>query len=392
MIDVLFVDDDASVLEGLENRLRPWRKQWSMRFARSGEIALGLLAQRGADVVVSDMRMPGMDGAALLGEVRRRQPEAVRIMLSGQTDRDGLLRTLPVAHQFLSKPCEGERLHAVIERACALRARIAGPAVKAAVTSMGSLPVLPRLYWDLVAEIDRADASPACIAAIIQQDVAMTARLLQVVNSAFFGFARPIHGAREAVTLLGIEPVRALLLSVELFRGMSRLAQPAGLDLQRMQQHALEVSALTDSLMTDPALRATAVAAGMLHDIGEMVLHLASPAEQQAAIHAAVQRGATPLQAERAVFACTHAEVGAYLLSIWGLPQPLVEAVAFHHAPAQLDPQHFGIAGALHVAEWRAGHAAGEMPDDDALDRDYLARVGRLWLLCDGEARPGGAP
>lgn len=389
MINVLFVDDEVDVLEGLENRMRPWRSEWNLMFAGSGNEALQAMRQRHVDVVVSDMRMPGMDGAALLRTVREQQPETVRIILSGQADREGVMRSLPVAHQFLSKPCDARRLYAIISRCRLLHDELFAEPVKQAIASVSALPALPRLYWELAEELERPTATTRSVAAIIEHDVAMTARLLQVVNSAFFAFARPICSVRDAVTMLGLEPVRALVLTSELFRGMAPLCVGTGLDLERLHAHAMRVAAIAETLPDDPETRIIAMAAGMLHDIGLMVMSLPPRGPDSASASASALRAAEaqPLQGP------SHALVGGHLLALWGLPQPLIEAVAYHHRPSLLDDVHLSAAGAVHVADWIAhelaeGHGGATV---EVLDKDYLARVDRLHCLPGWLERQRGA-
>jgi len=382
MINVLFVDDEPDVLEGLENRLRPWRNEWNLMFAGSGDEALQAMRGRHVDVVVSDMRMPGMDGAALLRTVRERQPETVRIILSGQADREGVLRSLPVAHQFLSKPCDARRLHAIINRCRLLHDELFSDSVKQAISSVSTLPALPRLYWELAEELDRPNATMRRVAAIIEHDVAMTARLLQVVNSAFFAFARPICSVREAVTMLGLEPVRALVLTSELFRGMAPLCTGTGVDLERLHGHAMRVAAIAETLPDEPDTRTIAMAAGMLHDIGLMVMGLPLRARDGAGL--IVGPVSSPSEGDASALACSHALVGGHLLALWGLPQPLIEAVAYHHRPSQLDDVRMSASGAVHVADWLAHELAGHHADGSGealLDTEYLSRVDRLHCL-----------
>jgi YesN/AraC family two-component response regulator len=107
---VLFVDDDQYILDGLQNLLRKQRSRWDMCFALGGAAALELFAAAPFDVIVSDMRMPGMDGAELLAHVRERYPAARRIVLSGYAEPAAVQRALEVAHQFLSKPCRAPDL------------------------------------------------------------------------------------------------------------------------------------------------------------------------------------------------------------------------------------------------------------------------------------------
>jgi len=147
---VLFVDDDENVLAGLRRMLRGFRDQWIMDFVASGAEALHYLAHREADVVVTDLRMPGMNGLELLKHLNSHYPHIVRIILSGQSDEESTIRAAGVAHQYLSKPCETETLKATIVRACALQDRLSNQSLKNIVAGMNSLPSPPTHYQELV--------------------------------------------------------------------------------------------------------------------------------------------------------------------------------------------------------------------------------------------------
>ncbi|MBV9849174.1 MAG: response regulator [Armatimonadetes bacterium] len=120
MIRVLFVDDESHILSGLQRMLRPLRHEWAMTFAEGGPAALDALAGAEFDVIVTDMRMPGMSGAQLLAEVRRRHPRVARIVLSGQSDREHLQQLAQTPHEYLSKPCDTELLKETVRRLCGL--------------------------------------------------------------------------------------------------------------------------------------------------------------------------------------------------------------------------------------------------------------------------------
>lgn len=114
---ILFVDDEPNILSGLKRMLRSMRKEFDLQFAGSGIEALDSMAVHESDIVVSDMRMPGMDGAELLDIIQERYPSAVRIMFTGQADQESVLRTVGVVHQFLTKPCDSDLLRSVLLRA-----------------------------------------------------------------------------------------------------------------------------------------------------------------------------------------------------------------------------------------------------------------------------------
>lgn len=378
MIRILFVDDEAPVLTVLEARLRPLRTQWDMRFARGAAEALVAMEREPFDVLVADSAMPGMDGAALLAQVRELYPRMVRLILAGDPAQEHSLRILPVAQQVLTKPCEAATLRRTVERCHTLNLRLHDPAVREAVGAIRKLPALPKLYWDLVKELDNPDADAASVARIMERDVAMTARVLQVANSAYFAPGRKLTHLREAVTYLGMAPMRSMVLAMQMFHAMSDVAAPPGFSLARLQAHSLRTAELASGLVRGGEPKQTAFSAGMLHDIGRLVLALALPERWiEASVRAGVQRESA-LEAEFAVFGCTHAEVGAHLLSLWGLPNALVEAVAYHHAPALLEAEQFGAAGAVHVADALA-HAeeTGGRGPAQPLDVEYLRGAGQ---------------
>jgi HD-like signal output (HDOD) protein/CheY-like chemotaxis protein len=385
MTEVLFVDDDLSTLEGLESRLKVLRDEWRMRFVSGAQAALVAMQEQPADVVVTDMKMADMDGAELLRQVRLRWPETVRLILSGNTSQDAVMRSLPVAHQFLAKPCDLTQLRQVIVRARALQLCLYSPGVTAAVGSLKSLPAVPRLFQALNQELNSGRGTAKSVAEIIEQDMAMTLRLLQLVNSAFFGLTRRVTHIREAVTYLGFEPIRSLVASAELFRAMSKMCAPKGFSLEEIQQHALRVGSLTQQLLTDREQQRTAFCASILHDIGRVALAVALPEDFSRTRELAEAKGVPLHQAEQIVFKCTHAEISAHILALWGLPNPLVEAVAFHHRPADLPEPQFGIAGAIHVADaldhLRPTPGVAKADPYDRFDREYLRSVGMLGEL-----------
>src|ERR1051325_10408156 len=143
MKSVLFVDDDPNVLAGLRRMLRPLRTEWTTEFLDGGEKALAYMAEHPVDVIVTDMRMPGMDGVQLLEQVVVRHPSAVRIALSGHSDQEMLIKVAGLAHQYLSKPRDTESLKSTVRRSCALRGHFSGDALKRLVARMTSIPSLP---------------------------------------------------------------------------------------------------------------------------------------------------------------------------------------------------------------------------------------------------------
>lgn len=381
MRKIVFVDDEPRILEGLQRMLRPLRHEWEMSFAGSGDEALRILASRPFDVVVTDMRMPGMNGAALLAEVRQRHPQVVRIILSGYSDLELICKSVGPAHQYLSKPSDAETIKLTVGRACALRDLLADDALQLLVSKLQSLPSLPVLYTELMAELQAADPSIKKVSEIIARDLGMTVKILQMVNSAFFGIRRHVSSPTEAVSLLGLDTIVTLALTVQIFSQLDQARMP-GFSPDALFAHSQRVACFAKRIAraegADPKVFNDAFTAGLLHDVGQLLLAANQP-QQYAEVLKLAQTEQLPLdRAERHVFGATHSEVGAYLLGLWGLPTPIVEAVAFHHLPGLCLAAGFGPLTAVHVGnalahELRAANQEGCCP---VFDLDYLTTIG----------------
>jgi len=343
VLNILFVDDDPAVLAGLDRKLQLLDERWNARYSLDAAAALAELEREGADVVVTDLRMPGIDGVQLLEKVRALSPATVRLALSEPGDQAAALYALPVAHEVLSKPCDIGQLQQAVSRDWALQKRLYANGVIQAVGALRSLPSLPRLYWELTRELASDNGDARSVAAIIEQDMAMTARILQLVNSSFFGLGRRVNAVRDAVGYLGFETVRSLVLQMQAFRAISDICLPSGFSLEKMQNHSLQVGRIAADLLQDKELKRIAFSAALLHDLGSAVLAVSMPKAYQEAQQRAAAHDLRLLDTEQAVFGCTHAEVGGHLLSLWGLPLALVEAVAYHHQPALLSRPGFGV-------------------------------------------------
>ncbi len=376
MIRVLFVDDEQDILDGLQNRLRRKRRQWKMSFANGGAAALAHLEQHPCDVMVTDMRMPGMDGTELLMAVRDRHPQMVRIVLSGQTDKEQVLRSLPWAHQFLSKPCDAEVLERAIERARILQATLSNAALQAEVARLDRMTPLPPLYRELTEALEGPEGTLDRVVEMLESHPRTAATILELIRSALGDLVGEVTSIRDAVTHLGLSPVRSLVLSIALLETLECGRTVPGFSRATMQGHALEVAHIAARLVPDPHQLATAFSAAMLHDIGSLVLATTHPEYYAPSFETARAEGLSLHDAELRCFGFSHAEVGGALLSRWGLPFPVVEAVTFHHRPHLSVERELGVVGAVHIAD-RLGHHPPRAGDDRcALDCEYVERTG----------------
>jgi HD-like signal output (HDOD) protein len=387
---ILFVDDEPMLLSGLERSLRGMRKEWEMEFAPGGRQALEALARAPFDVVVTDMRMPGMDGAELLEQIKTKYPRTMRFVLSGQSDRGTILRSIGPTHQYLSKPCDLEELKQKVAQAFALRELLENPTLKEIVSRVDTVPSLPSLYVSLTEALSQADVTVAKIASIIKQDMGMTSKVLQLVNSAFFALPCHISSPHQAVSLLGIDNIRAVVLSVHVF---SELEGNPNSKLATLWPRSLTAAAFARAIAraehSPQRMEDDAFAAGLLHDIGRLVLASACRAQYVQVLESLGQEGTPLAQAESQIFGCTHAEVGAYLLGLWGLPESVVQAVAWHHTPSRCGASAFSPVIAVHVAV-DYDHRLHPDPENKIppLDESLLARLGMQdraalwWKIC----------
>jgi HD-like signal output (HDOD) protein len=351
---ILFVDDEPSILELLQLTVESMKGEWETKFAESGEKALALMEREAFDLVVSDMRMPGMTGAQLLNEVMRRYPGTSRIILSGYAERDDVMRCVGATHQFLAKPCEIPALQATLSRIRGLRERLRGDDLQKIVIRKDSLPSVPAVYFDLVEALQQPDCPTERIGDIVATDPGLTAKILQLVNSAFFGFAREVSSASEAVLLLGVGTIRSLALTTHLFSAFEAV-ECEGWSVEQVWRHSVRVGQWARKLVAlegqDDNLAEQAFTAGILHDIGKLIL-LNNLSVAYLDLVAQATKANRPLaEAEHEALGATHADVGAYLLDLWGLPAPLVEAVALHHEPGRAAALVFGPLTAVHVAD-----------------------------------------
>ena len=394
MRHILFVDDELPILDGLRGRLHRMAQSWDMTFAESGARALQELEARPYDVIVSDMRMPSMDGAQLLRIVNERWPETIRIVLSGFSEIQQTMRLVPVAHQFLSKPCQPTELENVIERCLKLREVLKEPALRAVVGRVRRLPTVPRTFAKLQSVMANESTTSQEVADIVAANPPVAAKFLQLANSAFFRLSRRITNIEQAVTHLGFGTVRNLVLSAEVFSGWCGKSSHAAVDLELLQQHAQRVAEIAGALTARTPIADEAILAALVHDIGSWVLIQECPRELEQSLTLALNSGISLHEAELQVIGATHAEIGAYLLGIWGLPYSVVEAVAHHHAPTRVKQSGFDVLAALTVAvalaatdETAPFHRS--LAPDNQVGADYLESLAAPFDWTEARHRAG---
>lgn len=378
---ILFVDDDSLLSQMYLMMLEADQDRWEATAVSQASEALRLMDKTPFDVVISDMRMPGMSGIELMKVIRQLHPRCSRVIVSGVDDQAEIARGLDSTHQFLAKPFDARTLRATLARLCSLDNYLQDEKLQALVGQMPVLPTFPSIYHEIMKELGKDDPLIERLAQIIAQDPSMTAKLLQIANSAASGRAAKAADLFEAVQFVGLSAVRSLALSAHIFRTFEHL-KAAEFSLVNLWDHCVRTGLIAQRIMrleqADRADTEEAHIAGMLHDLGKLMLADSLPEKFHHALILAGERGLSAEKAEFEIFRADHAGVAAYLLSLWGLPAAMVEAVAFHHAPSSSECLEFGPLTAVHVAnvldhQISAESSGAPLP---AFDRSYLAAVG----------------
>jgi|TARA_R110002012_G_scaffold266247_1_gene449747 HD-like signal output (HDOD) protein/CheY-like chemotaxis protein len=388
MNSILFVDDEKNILNGLRRRLRSARPDWQTSFASSGQEALSFCDEKIFDVVVTDMRMPGMDGAELLEKIKKISPNTARIILSGFSEKEAVLRTVGPAHQYLAKPCDDEILIETIHRILAMRQLLAKPEIYTLIGNVDSLSSPPDTYSRLVDALDDPKAGNDRIVAIVSSDIALTAEILKLTNSAYFSLPAKVTSISHAVRMIGTETLKSLTLFVGLFKsfdGPASVRRQIITLCQRSQQIGIAAALIAEHEGFDRNTCAQLPSIGMLSHIGSLVLYLHHYKEMAQVIQRVEQENISIIEAEQDQFGAAHPEIGAYLLGLWGFSELIVQTVALHHQPPVLPVSSMTLLSALyaaqHLAREIALHDSGaEGGEDDlptTLDMAYMESIGK---------------
>ncbi|MCB9913699.1 MAG: HDOD domain-containing protein [Planctomycetes bacterium] len=380
MIRLLFVDDEVSTLADLRNSLSEYEGRWEMQFATSAEDALELLEGETFDVVVADMHMEGMDGNAMFEQVRTLYPDVVRVMTLQPGQHKVILESTRNAHRYLPKPLELGVLEEAVAQCSYVRSLLDDAALRELVVGMTNLPSLPSLYTEIVRVAEDETKTFRDAGAVVSKDTGMTSKVLQLVNSALFGIPRHIGSVEDAVGFLGVDTLKSLVLSVKLFTQFGSV-KLRGRSLEQLADHNLRTGLFAQKIAAwagaEKEVVDHAFLAGTLHDAG--ILILAAEFQQRyakAELFAERENVQIHQMAERE-FGTNHARVGAYLLSLWGLPDPIIEAVLLHHGPSGYPGAEVTALTAVHVAnaiEHELTHPDPEAPC--LFDFEYLRTVG----------------
>jgi len=383
VLKILFVDDEPNVLQATRRATRDMRHEWDIRFAEDADRAMAMLDEEMFDVVVTDMRMPGTDGAELLRLVRSCSPSTARIVLSGFAEEEAVFRSTRVAHQFLSKPCDVDLLKRTIAEIRAAQEAVPSARIRDLIGSVEQLPALGEVYQRLTSAIESGQANNEQLAAIVSEDVALTAEILRLLNSAFFGLSRRVESVGQAVGFLGVDVLRAIVAGHAVFNQGGTSA----VDVDAISRRSQEVAALARRIHrittgASSAELANIYLAGMLHEVGALVI-TAIDGTSRLDLEGAFRSNEATV--DRLVFGVDRFAVSSYLLGLWAFPTEIVQAVGTLSRPPDrsVSPLAWSLTLARHIVV--NGHLGEDIVDDDAEVEALIRRV-------EGELAGDGAP
>ncbi len=381
MKQVLYVHEAPSVGQSLKRIIQGSRLDWDVSLASNGAQALEMMRQRPFDAVVCDLHLSDISGPQVLKQARDQYPQAIRLAFSNTVNKELTMEVTKYAHQFVASPADPEEIIVVLQRAFLLGASFPQENLKKLISRLNKLPSLPTLYTAIMEEIQSPQTSVEKVGTIIERDPSMCAKILQMVNSAFFGVRQNITNPVQATSFLGVETIKDLALAMKLFAQFnSQILKELGMGSlwDHSAATALYARTIARHENQDKKMTGNSFTAGILHDIGKLVLTENFPKPYYDAIRRSISHAEVLQDAEKSVFGVSHAEVGAYLLGIWGLPDKVIEAVAYHHQPMKAMTSGFSALTAVHAANYldHQLHPRNVQSRMRRLDMEYLQRIG----------------
>lgn len=368
---------------------------WRVSSVTSGAAALDEVDSGRVDVVVTEMDLEDMTGERLLEQLRERRREVIRLALVSEDDRNRVMKSFGLAHHFLLKRTAAEKLAAVVGNICDAVKVFECDSLAALIPEITNIPSFPALYFALIDELGRKEASTKNIARIISKDPSMTASIMRITNSPFFGLMRRITDPAEAVAYLGVDSIKTLALTTHVFSHY-RHSSVSGFRIETLWGHSLAVSVCVREIVRaeteNKEARNNAFMAGMLHDIGVLLLAANFPEEYGEILKTARTSKLAIHEAEDEIFKATHSQVGGLLLCSWGLPHDVVEPILFHHNPHVLKARERNLTLAAlcaanyfvarHQAYAESAYVIAEMDGDYLLASGFGDRIDAWRDIC----------
>ncbi len=348
---ILFVDDEANVIRGLRRTLFPLKDSWDMFFSGDADEAIRIIKEKDIQLVVCEMKVYASDKRDFIEIVKDDFPEIIRFVLSGYSDEKTSMQAMKSAHQYLLKPSDVNLLKDKIDYSIGLVKYVKNKELQKFLNGVNELPILPQVYFELEKELNSEMISNKKIGEMISGNPSLVTKILQLVNSAFFGLSSKIIDVTQAINILGLNVIKSLVIYLSLLNNN----QDKKVQAQQFEiwQHSLKMANIAKSIakaINGNNFKIDEVyVSGLLHDIGKIVM-LQYPGYMKKIVENTQKLNVSYYDAEKIVYKTTHAEIGSYLLGLWGLPEKIVEGVAQHHEPVT-STEKFSMYNILKISE-----------------------------------------
>ena len=347
--------------------------------------ALAQLEKRSFDALLVDFNLGSPDASELLNQALEKRPETVRFLLAYEADLALVAAKVMGTPQILPKPVEPQSLKNRIETG--VTDSNPSPSESQPAASAAETASVPAVYADVLKALESPEVTVKQVAKIIARDEALTAEVLKLTNSSYLGVPRNLSAPAQAVEALGLETVKALVMSLKFLAEHSRL-RTGYLAVDQIWQHSINVAQIARDLVLfetkDRSLASQALTAGLVHDLGKIVL-ATNFDDLYGRVHSLARKQPVTLwDVEKEMFGANHGEIGACLIGMWNLPSAIVEATALHHEPPSGETQQLTVLAAVHIAnvlERELGSSDEGMIVAPVINTPFLNELGLLERL-----------
>ena len=379
---ILLVDDERDILRAF-NRLF-MDSEYNLLLANSGKEALEIINEERIDILISDMKMPSMDGYELLSIVKRKYPNTLRIILSGFSEKKTMIRCIQenLALTYLLKPWDNNQILLTIGNLLRIQHVLKENHLEELTNaSKDDFTIENKVYDELLIQIEQKEQLHI-IAHTIEKDFVLSAIILRFVNSVFHG--HDIASVEKALEYLNLQEIKNIILSKKLtqtINGDEKTNNLKGL----LWKHAGLSNIITHFFykeMIGKGIPENYRLAALLHNIGMLVLLKIYGGNYEELVYEALRENIPFADLEKERYGIDHQEAGGYLLSWWGIPYPIVETAIHHHNPLKHRVIHRELINIAHIAGHYAWKLIGFIPPQICEDAIYND-IGTTKDLCD---------
>lgn len=379
-INLLFLTKYLNLIEAIKEKLGIKGYDWRITTCSNEKEGLKLLSMDEYDGIIADAHINHVSGCKFLNKIRRIYPRAIRILIDDEFNIEESAKNFTVAHQFLPYPFPPEQLLDVIQRAYQLRYYLKQERIKFLTNKLQFVPSLPSLYFELIQALRNSEINLDRLVEIIEKDMGVASKLLHIVNSAYFGIPRYVTNLRETITILGLNMLKSLILVSHIFTQLDQKTIQF-LPVESLWQHSQWTGLLAQKIAITENMGQNITdycyIGGLLHKIGIVILATQFPKEYKEVFKSFKEKKIPLHESEINKFGSSHAEVGGNLLSLWGIADPIVEAVAFHITPNAYDFHNVIPIAATHIGNYLASKSIEQNPWDSisTIDEVYLRKL-----------------